>query len=111
MRVLAGFLIDHKEDTYEFVGREEQPMPATGVPIRADPDLAFVCTGATNFTDGQINRDPNNVIVVQDKSLAIAFQLEFNEMFGSAGAQPDAGKSKFGPDKKDNTPHQFIVND
>ncbi len=76
----------------------------------SDPDLPFVWTGATNFTDGQINRDPNNVIIIQDKSLAIAFQLEFNEMFGTNAAQPDAGNSKFGPDKKDNTPHHFIIN-
>jgi phosphatidylserine/phosphatidylglycerophosphate/cardiolipin synthase-like enzyme len=74
-----------------------------------DPDKPVVWTGATNFTDGQINTDPNNVIVVQDKSLAKAFQLEFNEMFGSDGAQPDAARAKFGPDKTDNTPHEFII--
>jgi len=75
----------------------------------ADPDQPIVWTGATNFTDGQINTDPNNVVIVQDKSLAKAFQLEFNEMFGSDGAQPDAGTAKFGPDKADNTPHEFII--
>lgn len=75
-----------------------------------DPDKPLVWTGATNFTDGQINTDPNNVVIVQDKSLARAFQLEFNEMFGSSGAQPDASLSRFGPDKKDNTPHEFIIN-
>lgn len=75
----------------------------------ADPDQPVVWTGATNFTDGQINTDPNNVIIVQDKSLAKAFQLEFNEMFGSDGPQPDAAMSKFGPDKADNTPHEFII--
>ncbi|MBN1133085.1 MAG: T9SS type A sorting domain-containing protein [Bacteroidales bacterium] len=74
-----------------------------------DPDKAFVWTGATNFTDGQINVDPNNVIIIQDKSLAIAYRLEFNEMFGSEGAQPDPAKSRFGPDKLDNTPHEFFI--
>jgi len=75
----------------------------------ADPDKPVVWTGATNFTDGQMNRDPNNVIIVQDKSLAKAFQLEFNEMFGNDGPQPDATRAKFGPDKADNTPHEFII--
>jgi phosphatidylserine/phosphatidylglycerophosphate/cardiolipin synthase-like enzyme len=75
-----------------------------------DPDKPVVWTGATNFTNGQINTDPNNVVIVQDQSLAKTFQLEFNEMFGSEGAQPDAGKAKFGPDKADNTPHEFIIN-
>lgn len=74
-----------------------------------DPDLPVVWTGATNFTDGQINVDPNNVIIIQDKSLAMAYRLEFNEMFGSQGAQPDADSSRFGPDKLDDTPHEFII--
>ncbi|MEN8157319.1 MAG: phospholipase D-like domain-containing protein [Bacteroidota bacterium] len=75
----------------------------------ADANRPVVWTGATNFTDGQINRDPNNVIVIQDKSLAKAFQLEFNEMFGSAATQPDLAGAKFGPDKADNTPHEFLI--
>ena len=76
----------------------------------ADPDDSFVWTGATNFTDGQINTDPNNVIIIQDQSLAISYQMEFNEMFGTTGALPDAGNARFGPDKTDNTPHEFIIN-
>jgi phosphatidylserine/phosphatidylglycerophosphate/cardiolipin synthase-like enzyme len=76
----------------------------------SDPDKPIVWTGATNFTNGQINTDPNNVIIVQDKSLAKTFQLEFNEMFGGDGPQPDPLKAKFGPDKTDNTPHEFIIN-
>ncbi len=75
----------------------------------SDANEPVLWTGATNFTEGQINTDPNNVIVIQDKSLARSFQLEFNEMFGSAGAQPDPSHAKFGPDKEDNTPHEFIV--
>lgn len=74
-----------------------------------DHNDPLVWTGATNFTDGQINTDQNNVVLVQDKSLAIAYRMEFNEMFGSDGAQPDAGESRFGPDKLDNTPHEFII--
>lgn len=77
----------------------------------ADPDKALVWTGSTNFTKDQIYTDPNNVILIQDQSLAKAFTLEFNEMFGSNGAQPDPAKAKFGPDKSDNTPHQFIIDD
>jgi len=74
-----------------------------------DHNLPLVWTGATNFTDGQINTDPNNVVLIQDKSLAIAYRMEFNEMFGSEAALPDAGESRFGPDKEDNTPHEFII--
>jgi phosphatidylserine/phosphatidylglycerophosphate/cardiolipin synthase-like enzyme len=74
-----------------------------------DPNVPIVWTGATNVTDGQINVDPNDVIIIQDKSLAIAYTLEFNEMFGSAGPSPVNSEATFGPDKVDNTPHNFII--
>jgi phosphatidylserine/phosphatidylglycerophosphate/cardiolipin synthase-like enzyme len=75
----------------------------------ADPMKPLVWTGSTNFTEGQINLDPNNVIVIQDQSLALAYRLEFNEMFGSDGLLPDKDNARFGPDKTDNTPHEFLV--
>ena len=75
----------------------------------SDPIRPVVWTGSTNFTYAQINTDPNNVIIIQDQSLARTFRLEFNEMFGSEGAQPDPAGAKFGPDKADNTPHEFII--
>jgi phosphatidylserine/phosphatidylglycerophosphate/cardiolipin synthase-like enzyme len=75
----------------------------------ADPRKPVVWTGSTNFSYNQINTDPNNVIIIQDQSLARAFRLEFNEMFGSSGPQPDPENARFGPDKSDNTPHEFII--
>jgi phosphatidylserine/phosphatidylglycerophosphate/cardiolipin synthase-like enzyme len=75
----------------------------------SDPDVPVLWTGSTNFTDGQVNTDANSVIIVQDQSLAKAYILEFNEMFGSDDAQPDVGKSRFGASKTDNTPHEFII--
>jgi len=74
-----------------------------------DPNDPLVWTGSTNLTDGQVNTDPNSVIIIQDQSLAKAYTLEFNEMFGSEGATPNSSVSRFGPDKVDNTPHQFII--
>jgi len=75
----------------------------------SDPNVPLVWTGSTNVTQGQINTDPNSVIIIQDKSLAIAYTLEFNEMFGSTTAIPDMSAVKFGPDKMDNTPHKFVI--
>ncbi len=73
------------------------------------PDDPLVWTGSTNLTKNQINTDANNVIIIQDQSLAITYQMEFEEMFGSDGLSPDPEKSKFGPDKKDQTPHFFNI--
>lgn len=75
----------------------------------SNPAVPLVWTGSTNLTDGQINTDANNVIIIQDKSLALAYTLEFNEMFGSTTATPNTAAARFGPDKTDNTPHEFII--
>ncbi len=75
----------------------------------SNPNKAIVWTGSTNLTDGQVNLDPNNVTVITDQSLAKTYTLEFNEMFGTSGLNPDVAKAKFGKFKTDNTPHKFII--
>ncbi|MCF8297933.1 MAG: T9SS type A sorting domain-containing protein [Saprospiraceae bacterium] len=74
-----------------------------------DPNAPIVWTGATNWTDGQINTDANNVIIVQDKSLAITYTIEFEEMWGSSTLVPSQANARFGYRKTDNTPHEFII--
>ena len=73
-------------------------------------DSTWVLSGSTNWTSEQIFNDPNHIIMVQDQSVARTYELEFNEMWGSDGDEPDAANAKFGSDKSNNTPHQFIVN-
>jgi len=75
----------------------------------SNPDKCFVWTGSTNLTDNQIHNDPNNVIVINDQALARAYTLEFEEMWGSKTAFPNAVNAKFGKFKTDNTPHLFNV--
>ncbi len=75
-----------------------------------NPDDPIVWTGSTNFTEDQINRDANNVIIIQDQSLARTYQIEFEEMWGSTGDQPNAANARFGSEKRDNTPHEFKIN-
>jgi len=75
-----------------------------------NPNDPLVWTGSTNLTDDQINIDANNVIILQDQSLARAYQIEFEEMWGSTGDNPDASKALFGFKKKNNTPHEFEIN-
>ncbi len=73
-------------------------------------NLPYVISGSTNFTNAQLNNDANNLIIIQDKSLAKAYTMEFEEMWGSNSSQPNIANSKFGPDKTDNTPHEFLIN-
>ncbi len=75
-----------------------------------NPFLSYVWTGSTNWTVAQIDGpDKNNAIVVQDQTLAAAYTLEFEEMWGSSTALPNSTNSKFGPYKTNNTPHNFII--
>jgi phosphatidylserine/phosphatidylglycerophosphate/cardiolipin synthase-like enzyme len=75
-----------------------------------DPNDPLVWTGATNFTDVQINLDANDVIIIQDQSLARAYQIEFEEMWGSHDDEPDPENALFGSSKRNNTPHEFMIN-
>ncbi|MCF8366559.1 MAG: DUF5689 domain-containing protein [Bacteroidales bacterium] len=76
----------------------------------SDPNEPLVWTGSTNFTDGQVNLDANNVIIIQDQSLARTYEIEFEEMWGSKGDEPNAANARFGSAKRNNTPHQFLIN-
>ena len=77
----------------------------------SDPNKPYVWTGSTNLTTQQLNTDPNNVIIIQDQSLAITYQLEFEEMWGSTGPNPDITNAKFGIEKTNNTPNVLNIND
>ncbi|MDZ4757906.1 MAG: phospholipase D-like domain-containing protein [Bacteroidota bacterium] len=75
----------------------------------ADPNNAWLWGGSCNLTKAQILADRNNVLFIQDQTLAKAYTIEFEEMFGSNGLKPDAAKAKFGAAKADNTPHEFNI--
>ncbi|MFW5756560.1 MAG: phospholipase D-like domain-containing protein, partial [Tangfeifania sp.] len=73
------------------------------------PDKPVVWTGSTNISYNQIVSDANNMIFIQDQALARAYKIEFEEMWGSQTEQPNQEYSRFGADKTDNTPHEFII--
>jgi phosphatidylserine/phosphatidylglycerophosphate/cardiolipin synthase-like enzyme/DNA/RNA endonuclease YhcR with UshA esterase domain len=75
----------------------------------SDPMKPLVWTGSTNWTERQLYTDNNSVIIVQDQTLARAYTMEFNEMWGSSGPIPDTTQSRFGSFKLDNNPHEFRI--
>jgi len=64
-----------------------------------DPNVPYVITGSTNWTDVQLEFDANNLVIIQDQALARVYQLEFEEMIGG----------KFSNDKSNNTPKKLVV--
>ncbi|MBW8049972.1 MAG: T9SS type A sorting domain-containing protein [Cytophagales bacterium] len=74
-----------------------------------DVNNSWVLGGSVNWTPNNLFDDYNNLIVIQDQALAKAYTLEFEEMWGDTSATPNSGNAKFGPDKTNNTPHEFII--
>jgi phosphatidylserine/phosphatidylglycerophosphate/cardiolipin synthase-like enzyme len=73
------------------------------------PESTWVWTGSWNPTDPGTNNDLQNAIEVQDQALAVAYTMEFEEMWGSSTQAPNAAVSRFGARKLDNTPHHFVI--
>ena len=74
------------------------------------PNNIWVWTGSTNVTQQQFYTDRNNVIEIQDRTLAAIYTREFEEMWGSATDEPIPSRAKFGPAKTDNVPHLLNIN-
>jgi len=70
---------------------------------------SWILSGSTNWTPNNLYTDYNNMVFIQDQSLAKAYTIEFDEIWGSTGLAPDSALSKFGAEKEDNTPHNFVV--
>jgi len=74
-----------------------------------DATKPWVWSGSTNLTEDQINIDANNMVFIQDQALAKTYKIEFEEMWGNSGDQPNKSSSRFGANKTNNTPHEFII--
>jgi phosphatidylserine/phosphatidylglycerophosphate/cardiolipin synthase-like enzyme len=68
----------------------------------------WVWTGSWNITSTELSWK-NNVIEINDHALALAYQTEFEEMWGSNNDIPDPVNAKFGNRKSNNTPHSFTI--
>ena len=68
----------------------------------------WVWTGSWNITYTELTWK-NNVIELNDHALALAYQTEFETMWGSNTDIPNPANSKFGYFKSNNTPHDFTI--
>lgn len=67
----------------------------------------FVVTGSYNVSYLTSNAD--NLLVINSHSLCLAYTIEFEEMWGSHTDTPNPNNARFGTNKTDNTPHNFII--
>jgi phosphatidylserine/phosphatidylglycerophosphate/cardiolipin synthase-like enzyme len=68
----------------------------------------WVWTGSWNVTALESGWK-NNVVEINDPTVAAAYTLEFEEMWGSNTETPNPSLAKFGYFKSNNTPHTFTV--
>jgi len=68
----------------------------------------WVWTGSWNITSTELTWK-NNVIEIKDHALAMAYQKEFEIMWGSNTDIPNPVNAKFGNHKSDVTPHIFTI--
>lgn len=68
----------------------------------------WLWTGSWNVSALEVNWE-NNVIEINDPTITQAYKIEFEEMWGSNGDQPNPATAKFGIQKTDNTPHSFNI--
>ncbi len=64
------------------------------------PSMSTVLTGSTNWGQQEMQQDKNNMVIIQDQSLAKGYTAEFNEMFTG---------NLFGASKSNNTPHEYVI--
>ena len=64
-----------------------------------NPMDAILCTGSEDWSSEMFYNDYNNILFIQDSALAYAYTAEFNMMWGSTTAVPNASLAKFGTAK------------
>jgi phosphatidylserine/phosphatidylglycerophosphate/cardiolipin synthase-like enzyme len=73
-----------------------------------NPNNDWVWSGSWNPTSAEQSWK-NNILEINDPSLASAYTTEFEEMWGSSGDTPNPTAAKFGFNKSNNTPHSFKI--
>ncbi len=84
--------------TDAFGGNDPAPLHHNKFVVvdRASAAGAWVMTGSWNPTDPGTDDHQQNVLWVQDAALAAVYTEEFEQMWGSRGAQPVAAGARFG---------------
>lgn len=71
---------------------------------------AIIMTASYDWSDEQTTGDYNNMVIIQDKTLALAYYSQFNQMWGGTGATPVTANEKFSTNKTASTVNSFTVN-
>ncbi len=73
-------------------------------------DSQMVITGSANWSNNGMRINANNIVIIFDSDVALAYLQEFEEMWGGNGDTPNWNNCKFQSHKTDNTTHVFYLN-
>lgn len=74
-----------------------------------NPSDANISTSSFDWSSSMASSDYNNMVIIQDQTLAQAYESQFNQMWGGSGAAPGASPL-FGSNKNASTVTSFTVN-
>lgn len=98
--ILDFDLVNNSADMHNKFAVIDQESPS--------PDDDIVWTGSTNLTyTGAYNT--NNVLMIKDADVALLYEQEFEQMWGSSGTESNPGKARFHKDKDFVAPSVFDV--
>ncbi len=98
----AGILMSQKHDNTGLMHNKFAIFDARD----EEPTNDWVWMGSWNWRESDWY---NNVIEINDPTLAETYTIEFEEMWGSNNDVPDSANAKFGKYKTDNTIHNFTI--
>ncbi|MEN8192982.1 MAG: phospholipase D-like domain-containing protein, partial [Bacteroidota bacterium] len=100
----AGILMSPKPDNVGIMHNKFAVIDARDDELTND----WVWMGSWNWTSIELTW-LNNVVEINDPSLAETYTIEFEEMWGSSTDTPNPNNAKFGSNKIDNTTHSFTI--
>jgi type IX secretion system substrate protein/phospholipase D-like protein len=76
----------------------------------SNPNDAVISTSSYDWSDAMTTGDYNNMVFIQDSSLASTYWKQFNQMWGSSGPTPVPANERFSTSKAASTQTSFTVN-
>ena len=76
----------------------------------SNPADAFISTSSFDWSSEMASSDYNNMVTIQDQTLAKAYDSQFNQMWGGSGPAPVPANEKFSLSKTASPVNSFTVN-
>ncbi len=77
--------------------------------IDAHTEDATVITSSANNAEWDLRQQSNNMVILKDRDLALAYERDFEQMWGGSQDLPDRANARFGWQKQPSPKRNFLV--